>query len=427
MLVALSPLLLPAPARAVAGPDSSRWRFETGASTDGTNELYYEGTVVDTFFLPRQRVNDPQVRYAAVALAALDGTRAQRSVGYLLQGELSYGDQVKRGDLISTWRQDWHRRYLLWLDQRLELRHDQTFGRDLREWRGDWNARLRRSWGGENPSLEWGARLTTQRSSGDTTGFWLDNTYGRASLALEQVIFLRREWGLSYRAGYRTFPDSANRDHYEHTGQARWRQYVGYASDAELALGFTRRQTRLVVSSTRDNFWLETGAFDASFRVTERWRALLRAEGERTRYDLPDDIYFDYSVMRGQLAARFEPGGSWSAELGPRGEWLRARLQPAEDYLDLAADLEFFSAGRRSYYSFSPAVGRREYLEEPSIQGLIVEHSSYTYVALDGYFDHLFTGNVRLRGSGGARWEQHTRGEDDAHSLYFSLDLRRIF
>jgi hypothetical protein len=152
----------------------------------------------------------------------------------------------------------------------------------------------------------------------------------------------------------------------------------------------------------------------------------LRAEFEDTRYVLETETYFDYSIVRGRAGARFESEALWSVELAPRVEWLRAPLQPAEDYLESAADVDLTWIGARSYVTLSPVGGWRDY--QGSGDGVItIAHSSYAFYELLGYLDHRLPAGFRVRGSGSVRWERHTNSDDDSSSLYFSLDLRRIF
>lgn len=428
VLAVLLALAAPAPAAqaAVAGPDSLAWRFELGGSTDGTNELYY-GALVDTVFLPRRRVSEPEVRYAGVALAALQGTRGQRAADYLAQAQLSWGDKVKAADLLAHWRRDWPERWRLRLDHRLEYRDDRSFDLERRDWRGVLDGRLRRAVGDGSTSLELANSFQLQRTFGDTTGFFLSNLYDRLSLRVEQFRDVERDWSLGATAAVRTFADSSGRDHAEFAGLGRWRSPWGTRFELETDAVLTRRAPLRDVASSRDRFVLVNGGGGVALRFGDRWKGVLRAELDETRYDDPNDTYFDYFVLHGRLDARFEPGWRWSVAAGPRLEWLRAPREPAEDYLESGGGLDLSWARPGAYLSFAPQAGWRDYLGAGELDVIVVQHSSYAFYELAGYFDQRLPLGLRGRGVGSARWEFHVNAEDDARSLYFSLDLRRIF
>ena len=77
-----------------------------------------------------------------------------------------------------------------------------------------------------------------------------------------------------------------------------------------------------------------------------------------------------------------------------------------------------------------PAASRREYPGTSDGSGSVSLpgiHSSFAFYELAVFGDQPLPGSLRLRLSGMGRVEAHRGGTDDARSLYFSLDLRRLF
>src|SRR5215470_15949858 len=77
-------LSMPPPAReprslALDLVDTLAVHLETGASTDLTNELYYEDAFVDTTFLGRRLVSTPESNTGALLHAPVVGTRSDRA------------------------------------------------------------------------------------------------------------------------------------------------------------------------------------------------------------------------------------------------------------------------------------------------------------------------------------------------------------
>ena len=146
-----------------------------------------------------------------------------------------------------------------------------------------------------------------------------------------------------------------------------------------------------------------------------------------TRYDLEDStLFFDYQVLRAQLALGYEREPSWNASLGPRAEVLQSRLDPAEGYREAggALDVEFLGSG--SWWSVTPAAGWREY-DRTATDGLGGQplHSSYAFYAFELIADQALPAGLRLRAITSLRWEYHLDPAQDARSVYGSLELIR--
>ena len=112
---------------AVPVADSTSLRFELGAGSDYTNELFYEDAFVDTVALGRRLVGSPQARFAGVALLALAGTRNLGSTTWSLANDLSLGDEIRRDALAGSWRGELGPDWVLFAAPRLEYRRDRSF------------------------------------------------------------------------------------------------------------------------------------------------------------------------------------------------------------------------------------------------------------------------------------------------------------
>ncbi len=425
-LLAALVLLAVSGARAESPPgaDTVSVRFQVGTGVDFTNELYYEDAYVDTTFLGRRLVDTPEPRYAGVLYTVLQGTRAKRRVAWQIQNELSLGDKVQRDALGLSWRDDFAPDWRLVLSPALDWRHDRSFDRDQQEGRGSFRGRLRRSFSDETNAAELGMLADAVRSSGPGSEFLLDRNALRGSLALDHLGLLGDEWRLGYSLATRVFPDSASRDHLEHGGEGRWRLPFGGGHVVTAEASGRRRQTRRVVTTTRDNYWEEGVSLDGDWRASDRWAVKTRLEGEALQYDVEEpDVYFDYRVARARLGMRFESDTHWTLTVGPRGERLTAPLNPDEAYREIAGAVEFEALGRRALWSVSPTVGWRDY--DAASEGGIAAglHSSYAFYELDAFVDQPLVDPLRLRGIVGLRYESHTDPSQNAGSMYVSIQM----
>lgn len=415
----------PARAERLPGPDSTSVRFETGANADFTNELYYEDAYVDTTFLGRRLVDTPEPRYAGVFYALAQGTRGERRAAWQIRNELSLGDKVKRDALSLSWRDDFAPDWRLVLTPALEWRNDRSFERDQEEWRGSFRGRLRRSFSDETNAVELGVLGDFLRTSGLGSEFLPDRNAVRGSLAIDHLGLMGDEWRVGYSLAARVFPDSATRDHLEHSTEGRFRRMFGAGHVITLEAASRRRQTRQFVTTSRDNYWEESVMVEGDWRASGRWRVKTRFDGEALQYDLEEpDVYFDYQVARARLGLRYESDGHWSLTVGPRGERLTATLSPDEAYREIAAVAEFEYLGSRALWSVQPAAGWRDYDEASNGLPASGLHSSYAYYALDAFVDQPLGAHVRLRALTGLRYESHTDPSQDAGSIQLSLQVR---
>ncbi len=421
-------LLLPA---AAAAPDTSRVRFEIGTSFDATNEQFYEEAYIDTTFLGRRLVSTPQSRWAAVMLTALEGTRARRTLRYEFRNDLSLGNEEQHaaleGALWSDFAPDWR----LFVAPRAEYRHDLTFGRDLTEWRAGLASRLRRALGLGTTFAEVGLAGDLLEASGTGADFLPDHYAGTGTLGLEGGGWSASDWQLRYRFTVREFPDSATRDHLEHGWDGEWRWIFGGGHILTLQGEGYRRATLQVAPTTRDDYWEEQGALGLELWPAGRLGLRARLESEGLQYDRQDTtVFLDSGLLRWKVGPRWQPSPSWTLTPGPRGEWLSSPRDPGEGYQEVGGDVDVEYVGRRAWWYVTPAAGWREYHAVPAdFTGLSVPglHSSFAFYELSVLGDQPLPGALRLRVTGTARLERHTDPAQDARSLYFSVDLRRLF
>jgi hypothetical protein len=416
-------------ARAAAGPDTLGVRFEIGAASDVTNEYYYEydDAVVDSTFLTRQ-ISSPETRVAGVFLAAMAGTRGQRATRYALQNELRLGDKLKSNTLSMSWYDDFAPVWRLSVLPVVEYRKDQTFERDLEEWRGSLASRLRHDFGDGTTFGEARIRGEFLRTSGSGANYIRDRNSGQIGVAIDHLALFGHEWRLGYKLTARQFPDTTERDHFEHGFEARWRLGTPGGHTIALEADAQRRVTIHPVPTSGDNFWEQWVRGETSLRLSESWTFNTRAEFEGFQYDVQDTaIYFNYNVGRVRLGPRFDRLASWSVSFGPAGEILRSALNPAESYQEIGGYLEVEFLGLGGWWSVSPNAGWRAYEEGAGDAADLGVHSSFAYYELSLFGDQRLPGGMRLRAVATARTEPHTDSIDNATSLYFSVDVRRLF
>ena len=409
-----------------ARADTSRFRLEIGASTDLSNEIFYEDEV-DTTFLKTHLVSSPEAQISGVSRIALLGTRGARAFGYRIQNDVSLGTLVQSDvlELHGETLPAGSTRYDVL--SRTMYRHDQSFDRDLTEGRADGYGRVRQPLG-DVTRAELGGRWDFGRSGGPSATLIPDRNAGGGWIALERLPLV----GTELRAGYglmaRAYPDSVVRDHYEHSWELHVRQDLPGLVILDLESVGQRRTPIYTAPNSRDAYVSTESSAELRWRPVERLEARARFDGEWLRYDHPDTlIYFDYDLMRASVTLRYE----WpvAVEVGPRFQWLRSPLEPAEGYDETAGAFEFEWLGLGHWWSFNPAFGWRNYALGPNGDPFtdVGLHSSYWFLEGSAFAEQSLGRAVRLRLAGSARDEHHQDPSQNARSLYFSLDIRRLF
>ena len=412
-----------------APPDTRDTRFELGGSTDYTNEIYYLDALVDTTFLKPQRFDTPQSRFAAVALAALSGTRGLRTMAYSLTNEVAYGDLLRRATLNGTWQSRFARDWSLFVTPGAEYRWDRTLGRDLEESRAGGTMRVRHDWPDRSLGAELGMLGEWLHTTGGDSRYLLDRNVAGLLAAIDHTALAGGDWRLDYLLHVRQFPDSAARNHFEHDTELHTHWSLPGGSSLELGAEAVRRVTLQPAPSSADNFWLGRVGGDLIALGLGRWSWPTHLEVETQRYDVQDSLlYFDYRLARAQTGVRFSPRGGWSLGIGPRAEWLSAPLNPGESYREFAGLVQFDRFASRSLWTLSGAGGRRSFSATSLEDGASVSlHTDYDFVELDLFGDQTVARLWRVRVLADARVERHEEPIENGTSLYFSFDVRRLF
>uniref|UniRef100_A0A832MNU0 Uncharacterized protein n=1 Tax=Eiseniibacteriota bacterium TaxID=2212470 RepID=A0A832MNU0_UNCEI len=229
--------------------DSVVWRIEIGVASEYTNELFFEDAFVDTTFLGRRLVESPEARGAAVFSVAARGSHGAGAGRWDVANELSLGNLVQRNALSGLWRSEATPEWLWSAAPRVEWRRDRSFGRDLAEWRAQLRARVRRGYLASFRTAEAGVTAELLRADGVGSELLLDRQAAGVFAAFGQSAPGTPDLWVGLASTARAFPDSIERDHWEHRGELRARWDAG--GDAVLALEFegARRATRRVVVS----------------------------------------------------------------------------------------------------------------------------------------------------------------------------------
>jgi hypothetical protein len=347
---------------------------------------------------------------------------------------LSLGDVLRRGALSAIWRSDFAPDWRFSVSEDAELRQDRTFGRDLEEARISAGARLRRASADRTTLLEAGVRGEMSRSRGVGSEFLLDRDAARATLVLDRFPLHGSDWRLAYTFSVRAYPDSQSRDHREHLVEGRWHRDVGDVHSLVLEVETTRRSTvhaptgGPAPATSRDDFWTAIGAVENDLRWGSRsWWTRVTLEG--FRYDRPDSaVFFDYGLARALTGPRF---GTlrWILTVGPRGEVLWSPESPAEEYREIGGFVEVEFATGGAWWTATPAAGWRDYSEVPfsDVLGASSPRSSFAFYEVSLLGDQPLAPGLRLHLLASGRYEAHVDAAHDARSLYFSLDVRKLF
>ena len=409
--------------------DSLRWRFELGGSTDITNEIYFEDAFIDTAFLGRQQITSPEIRWAGVGYVGLSGTRAAGTTRYDFSDEVSVGNLLSRETAWLSWRADFAPDWRLVIGPNFDYRHDRTLDRDMNEWHGSMFARVRRDFTEDASALELGARGDVLRADGPGSEFVLDRNAAGGDLAFESFPAASPDWRVGYHFTAREFPDSTERDHYEHAWEARFHSDRARGFGWSIETSGERRVTMRPAPTSRDNFWDERANATLDALNPDRWSLRAELDGEAIQYDVQDStLFFNYQVVRAVVGPRLS-GGAWSLWIAPRAEALFSQLDPGEGYLETGGQVEFEYLGARAWWNVTPAAGWRQYANDPRAieEGLGELHSSFAFYELTLFGDQALPARLRLRTMITARWEPHTDDVQNAGSLYFSVDVRRLF
>ena len=424
-------LFAPSAARAAAPPpDSVGVHFELGATTDVSNELYYEQSYTDTTFLGRQLHGTPESHAAGVAALDLAGASGAGRWGWALRPEATWGDVLQRAEATGALRFRPDPAWRLAFEPRAEIERDQSFGLDRREQLLGSSASARRRFADGSDAVLMrldGEHLDTP---GSNDPYLLAHRVGAASIGWEHDAVSGLGWELRAEQDLRAFPDSTERDHRERQFELNARRDFLGGHGISMLVGLTQREPMHVVPGSRDHFDEARGELRATVRTGEAWALVAGLEGDGYRYAEPDSLVdFDYTVVRGQLHLRHDLGTRAWLGAGPRWERLSAPWNTAERYDEGAFSLEAEFLGATGWWMFEPSAGRRGYQASENGQSLDPNaiHSSYLFADVQVLGDQGLPRRWRARLTLSARAEKHDDPSQDSRSLYFSLDLRRLF
>lgn len=414
----------------LGGADSVRVHIEAGISTDVTNEQFYEDVYTDTTFLGRRLQGTPETSRAAVYLADVGGFYAGGRREYHLQQEVTLGNNLMRAATSGTIRlrpnEDWR----LSLEPALEALRDHSFGLDRRELRAGVSGRARHTLIDPANALEFLTNADFLRTGGASDPYLLGHNNSRTSFAWDHTPLYGLEWRLQTETNVRTFPDSASRSHWEQHLEGSVRKDLAGGHSLSLGVESQRRHTLHDASTTRDRYWNHHAGLEGIARLGASWTLHAGADAEAFRYDSPDSsIDFDYENSTAHLSLRRESGLSWTFAVGPRYDQLSTTWDPAERYREIAGVIDVEHIDLRGWWSISPSAGWRGY--ERSSTNVSTSstaiHSSYAFYALQFFADQSLPARLRVRLLADGRIEKHQDASQDSRSLYFSVDVRRLF
>ncbi len=207
------------------------------------------------------------------------------------------------------------------------------------------------------------------------------------------------------------------------------RDFAGMQT-VSLGVSVNSRSTLHETASSRDRFALFESQADWILRMGLHHALQVQADVERTRFAEPDSVLdFDYDVLRASGRWTWQIGSANHVSAGTRWEWLEAPWNPVERYREAALTMEFERFTLGSWIVLSPALLWRRYEVTSTGSGfdLQLAHSHFDGVELFTMLEQAIPGGMRIRSTGVGRMEWHRSSSDDSRSLYFSLDVRRLF
>lgn len=411
--------------------DTPRVHWEIGVLSDVTNELFMQDSYSDTTFVSRRLVGSPEYRTGAVA--SLDWSRGTRGEGLLLtmRPDVVIGDKLTRVAVTSSLRRSAVDRWSWSVEPSAQLTRDRGFDLDRREVGGGLLAKARREVGwARDQALECRAGGDLLEVFAPSQSYALSHRNAHIGVAYDRSGFDPLELRVEARSYARTFPDSVSRDHLEQQVQLSLSRDFGGLHVISLRAGGSWRSTVHEVPSSRDRFALYEAQSDWTLHFGLRHSLQLQADVERTMFVRPDSVLdFDYDLLRASSRWSWRFGGASHVSAGARLEWLSAAWNPVERYREAAvtAEYERFTIG--SWMVISPALLWRRYEVTSTGSGfdLQLAHSHFDGVELFAMLEQSVPGGLRVRSTGVGRIEWHRNSSDNARSLYFSLDVRRLF
>lgn len=414
--------------------DSTRLFIDVGVGGDVSNFIFFEQSFDSSAFAERTTVSDPEIRIGGLGIVRLVGLRGR--LAWQVADELRAGNTLLRNFTTAGASFATGATTVASLDLEADLRRDTSFGLHRSDSRlgalaaGRWFTRDR----------AWSSRLfaRAERVRGDEASALLfpDFDWRQAGIDLDH-LWSAGTATVNYAYGARAFPDTAARDYREHDlgVSGLWRASDRLGFDA---WGSAARRLAENDSAIGDRLW------QGDLEARGTWRAGLDLEvGLRARlrgvtYDEPTPTFFNGRFYRYAAFVR-RSGIETTLELRPEVEFARTpafgglpagasdedrQAVAGEEYDELAVRIEVERFTAAGWWSLTPGVGRRDYLDAAASAEDLSARSDFWYLELAGFFDRKLSRGLTARATADVRWEEHTVRTDDARSLTVAAELR---
>jgi hypothetical protein len=235
---------------------------------------------------------------------------------------------------------------------------------------------------------------------------------------------------VGYALAYRAVPDSSEVRYLDQNLHGSLLQYIGMRSALDLRGEMARR--RYGDPAARPGYFYFDLGGRFSYRLTERVELRLRQQLESYSYDVPSEVYFNYTRYLGGVEASFSPHLDVRLGIEPRLGLLRASA-PIEEYREISVVL----AGDwirvdGIWLTASLEIGKRRYLvagvvdpealtgEDPFVGSL---YSDYAFNRVNLFSTVEFRRRYALNLFLSFEPERHVNDADDTTTTLVSTDL----
>jgi len=424
-----------APAGAQAPRDSVVVIAEAGVGGDYTNQIFYEQTFDSTAITGRLTVSDPVSRALGLLYARIAG--AQGRLSFDAANDLGAGPTLLRDALRGAARYALGGGWRAEATGEFDVRRDDTFELRREDRRAAGGANLRWVGPGFATSARVFGRIEGLRSAEGTLALFPDYDFRQVGFEVDR-FGIAGQGSLTYAYGERAFPDTAARDYREHAliGDGRVR-----LTDALRLEGRGDGVRRLAWSDSAvgDRFWNGDGELALVAAPDERFEFGPLARLRVLDYDEPTPTFFNVTLYRYGVFARWLPDFARRYELRPEIEFLRTpaygglpkgtsvadlRAVASEEYDQWSLAGEAESMGATAWFFGTVAGGARQYSDGAADARNLSAHSDFWFLEASGFGERRLSSRLRVRASADARIEFHSVEADDLTSLFFALELR---
>ncbi len=264
----------------------------------------------------------------------------------------------------------------------------------------------------------------------DPDQYNLNATLHRPGVSVRRKFSPGVEGRAAYHFGVRDVPDSSELDSYRHTLELDAGLFVGEGISIDVAERIERRIYDEV--SPRESSWESRFDIGASFTNPGlvSWRLFL--ENEMLRYDVPDDLDYDFTRWRSSAGPFFQVTSDLGVWVGPVLGTVLSSTAPAEEYFELALEIGADWRVGPVWMSVTEEFGFRDYrLETGDVdfdldtgagdpdEGIAI-YSDSTYNRLTILATADVTKAISIRFFGNWEPEDHSVDVDDADSRIVS-------